>query len=145
MLQVWPFIYLASAILCVIGGYGSIAPERAAGTNADWIFVTITFISTGLFPLGAMAYSCRRGVEIFRRPSLDRQPLGWWRDTLQPLRVTLVFMALYWTGSCFALPKADHRGVMLFWFYSAFAGGLFIGERIVYRIYAKRIVQPPKD
>jgi hypothetical protein len=139
MSKIWPFIYLAGAVLCVIGGYGSLAPEDTANTNADWIFVTITFVTTSLFPLGVIAYSRRRGIETFRRPSLTRQPLGWWSDTLQPLRVSLVSTALYCLGSCFALPKTDHKGVMLFWFYAAMASGLFIGERIVYRVYAKRV------
>jgi hypothetical protein len=90
MRKFWPFIYFGSAVPCVIGGYESLLPEHTAGTNADWIFVTITFVTTCLFPLGAMAYSRRRGVETFRKPSLDRHPLGWWSDTLQPLRVSWV-------------------------------------------------------
>jgi hypothetical protein len=138
--RIWPFIYLTGAILSVIGGYRSLAPERVAGTNADWIFVTITLITTFLFPFGAMAYSRSRGVDTFRRPSWIRQPLGWWSDTLQSLRVTIVCMALYLVGASFALPHTDHKGVMLFWFYAAFCIGMFIGERIVYRVYAKRIV-----
>ena len=140
MRKIWTFIYLAGAILCVIGGYGSLAPARTAETNADWIFVTITFVTTSLFPLGAMFYSRRRGVETFRKPSLDRPPHGWWSDTLQPIRVSWAAMASYWLGSCFALPQTDHKGVMLFWFYTAMVSGLFIGERIVYRVYGKRVV-----
>ena len=139
MHRIWPFIYLAGAILCVIGGYGSLAPAQTAGTNADWIFITITLVSTSLFPLGAMAFSRLRGVETFRRPSLVRHPLGWWSDTLQPLRVTLASMACYLVGASFALPHTDHKGVMLFLFYAAFVVGIFIGERIVYRVYAKRV------
>ena len=139
MSKIWPFIYLAGAVLCVITGYGSLSPQSTADTNADWIFVSITFVLTILFPLGAMGFSRLRGVETFRKPSLDRQPLGWWSDTLQPLRVSWVCMALIALGSCFALPRTDHKGVMLFLFYTAMAGGLFIGERIVYRVYAKRV------
>ena len=139
MRKVWTFIYLAGAILCVIGGYVSLMPSHTADTDADWIFVTITFVMTSLFPLGAMAYSRCRGVQTFRKPSLDRHPLGWWSDTLQPLRVSLGSMASYWLGSCFALPKTDHKGVMLFFFYTAMVNGLLLGEWIVYRVYAKRV------
>ncbi len=139
MRKIWPFIYLAGAIFCVIGGFSSLSPERTAQTNADWIFVSITFVTCSLFPLGAMAYSRRRGVETFRKPSLDRHPLGWGSDTLQPLRVSWVCMALFWLGSCFALPKTDHKGVMLFFFYTAMVTGLLLGEWIVYRVYAKRV------
>jgi hypothetical protein len=139
MRKIWPYIYLAGAILCVIGGYSSLSPEQTAQTNADWIFVTIAFVGTSLFPLGATAYSRSRGIEIFRKPSLDRAPHDWWTDTLQPIRVSWCCMALFWAGSCVALPKADHKGVMLFWFYAATGSGLFIGERIVYQVYGKLI------
>ena len=139
MSKIWPFIYLAAAIFCVIGGYGSLSQQSTADTNADWIFVSIAFVSTILFPLGAIVCSRLRGIETFRKPSLDRHPLGWRSDTLQSLRVTWILTASFWLGSCFALPKTDHKGIMLFWFYTALASGLFIGERMVYRVYAKRI------
>jgi len=139
MHKVWRFIYLIGAVACVIGGYVSLSPERTANTNADWIFVAITFVLTGLFPLGAMAYSRSRGVETFRKPSLDRAPHGWWTDTLQPIRVSWVCMALFWFGSCLAIPRTDHKGVMVFWFYTAAVSGLFIGERVVYLVYRKRV------
>ena len=138
MRKVWKSIYSAGAVLCIVGGYGSLSPK--AETNADWIFVTITFVTTSLFPLGAMAYSRLRGINTFRKPSLDRSPFGWWDDTLQSIRVSWICMALFWLGSCIALLKTDHNGVMLFWFYTAMVSGLFIGERIVYRVYGKRIV-----
>jgi hypothetical protein len=66
-------------------------------------------------------------------------PFGWWRDTLQPLRMSVIGAALYFIGSCFALPHTDRRGIMIFWFYAALALGLFIGERIVYAVYLERI------
>lgn len=140
MLQrVWKFVYVAGAILCLGAGYGSLAPERTEKSNADWIFVTIAFLGMGPFPLCAMAYSRHIGVESFRRPSLDRPPFGWWRDTLQPLRVSLLGVGLYFSGACLSLPKADHRGVMILWLYAAATVGLLIGERLVYKIHAKRI------
>src|SRR4030095_14021623 len=101
------FIYAIGAIFAVFAGYQGLAPARTASTNADWTFVFICFVLTCLFPLGAMAFSRRKRGETFRRPSLDRQPLGWWRDPLQPLRVSLVVTALFFFGACFALPHAD--------------------------------------
>jgi hypothetical protein len=139
MRRLWMFIYAIGAIFAVVGGYQGLAPARTANIDADWIFVVICFVLMCLFPLGAMAFSRLNGVETFRRPSLDRQPLGWWRDTLQPLRVSLVGVALVFLGACVALPHADHRGVMLFWVNAAVAVGLFIGERLVYIIYRRRI------
>jgi len=131
---------MTGAVLCALGGYNSLTPERTAKTNADWIFVTLSFVMMCLFPLAALAYSRRIGIDSFRLPSLDRQPLGWWRDPLQPLRISLVSIGLTFVGACFALPKADHRGIMIFWWYGAMTLGLFIGERLVYRIHEKRII-----
>jgi hypothetical protein len=139
MRRLWPPIYVALFVLTAVGGYESLAPQKTANTNSDWIFVSITFVLTCLFPLGAMSYSRGIGVQQFRRPSLDRHPFGWWRDTLQPLRISVIGAGLYLIGSCFALPHTDHRGVMIFWFYAALTLGLFLGERIVYAVYRERI------
>ena len=137
--RLWLTFYSIGAILIPWSGYRSLDPAETARTDADWLFVSITFVVTCLFPIGAMAYSRSIGVQKFRRPSLDRHPLGWWRDTLQPLRVSLVAAALFFVGACFALPHADARGVMILWFYAASALGLLIGERLVYVIFRKRI------
>jgi hypothetical protein len=140
MRHLWQCVYVVGAPLVLVGGYRSLSPAETAHTNADWLFVSITFLLTCVFPLGALAYSRGIGVQEFRRPTLDRQPLGWWRDPLQPLRVSVVSAGLYFLGACLALPHADNRGIMLVWFYAALAAGLFIGERLVYRVYRGRIV-----
>jgi hypothetical protein len=140
MRHLWRYIYVIGAVCVLVGGYLSLSAGQTERTNADWLFVSIAFAITCVFPLGAMAYSRGIGVQEFRRPSFDRQPLDWWRDTLQPLRVSVVSAALYLLGASFALPHTDHRGVMLFWFYAALAAGLFIGERLVYRVYRAQIV-----
>ena len=137
--RLWAAIYIIGAALALWGGYQSLSPEETAQTNSDWIFVSITFVLTCLFPLGAMAYSRGIGVHEFRRPSLDRHPFSWWRDTLQPLRISVVSAALYFLGALFALPHTDHRGLMILWFYAALALGLFIGERLVYVVHRARI------
>ena len=79
-------------------------------------------------------------MTVFRRPSLDRHPFGWWRDPLQAGRVTLVATALWSAGAVCALPRADHRGTMIFWVLVAWSAGMFIGERIVFRRLGDRIV-----
>jgi hypothetical protein len=139
MRRLWPFIYVLSSLLIPWGGYCSLDPAKTANTNADWVFVSIVFVMTCLFPLGAMAYSRRIGVQQFRRPSFDRSPFGWWRDTLQPLRLSVIGATLSFLGACFALPHADNRGVMIFWSAAACAIGLFIGERLVYVVFRQRI------
>ena len=62
-------------------------------------------------------------------------------NQVQPLRVSLVGVALCFVGACFALRGADERGYMLLWSYVALTLGLFIGERVVYRIYSKKIME----
>src|SRR6185503_384625 len=89
----WRIAYALLFGYAIWGGYGSLSPQRTSHTNPDWVFVSITFVLMILFPLGAMFYARSRGVSTFRRPSFDRFPLGWWTDTLQPLRVTLVLAA----------------------------------------------------
>ena len=42
-------------------------------------------------------------------------------------------------GALFALPSTDEKGRMIFFFLVAMATGLFVGERLVYAIYRKRI------
>lgn len=140
MERVWPFIYAVASAGMLIGGYQSLSLGQTRQTNTDWIFVSITFVIFLLFPLGAMTHSQRSGVKAFRRPNFRRQPLGWWTDTLQPIRVSLIFTVLYCIGSTFALPHADAQGRMLFYWYLAMAIGLFFGERLVYVIFRERII-----
>ena len=81
----------------------------------------------------------RFGMEtVFRRPTLDRSPFSK-RDILQAFRLFSVSSALMTIGACLALPNADHNEVMMFWCGAAMSAGLFVGERIVYLAYAKKI------
>jgi hypothetical protein len=140
MKHIWPFIYAASAVGTVLGGYQSLSSKQTAQTNVDWIFVSITFVTLLFLPLGAMAYSRRRGVETYRRPNFRRQPLGWWTDTLQPIRISLILALFLCIGSSFALPHTDPQGWMLFYWHVAMVVGLFFGERLVYLVFRERIV-----
>jgi hypothetical protein len=139
--KVWPFIYLAGAIFLCVGTSNSLSPQRTAHTNVDWIFIGLSFGGGVLFPMLAMRYSLSRGIEAFHRPSLKRAPHGWWTDTLQPIRITWICLALTVVGSSFSLPRADHKGVMTFLWYAAMAVGFFIGERIVCCVFGKRIIR----
>jgi hypothetical protein len=133
--KLWPIIYGAISVLFVIIGYSSLAPAHTANTNADWIFVAITFVATSLFPAISLTISRKRGFENFERPSFSRPPRG----PLQSIRLYLVCSVFFAIGSAVALPKTDHKGVMLFWFHAALAAGFIIGERLACWIYAKRI------
>jgi hypothetical protein len=140
MERVWPIIYAALGIGALIKGYLSLSPAQTQRTNADWLFVTITLILSTLSPLGMMAYSRARGNGTYRRPTFHRHPFGWWSDTLQPIRVSLIFAVLYCTGSAWALPHTDAQGKILFYWHLAIAVGMFLGERFVYRVFKERIV-----
>jgi hypothetical protein len=63
MRHLWPPIFVVLFVLTAVGGYESLVPKETANTNADWIFVSITFVLTCLFPLGAMYYSRSIGVQ----------------------------------------------------------------------------------
>lgn len=139
MQRVWKYIYLGWAILCVVGGYRNLAPERTAHFSMPWWFIVEGFFFFCVMPLAITALRHRFGIEtVFRRPSLDRTPFSK-RDILQVFRLFSVSSALMAIGACFALPNADPSGVMMFWLIVAMSTGLFVGERIVYLVYAKRI------
>jgi hypothetical protein len=138
-MRVWRYIYFAWAILCLVGGYRNLAPEHTAQFFMPWSFIVESFFFFCIAPLAITALRNRFGFEtVFRRPSLDRTVFSR-RDILQAFRLFWVSSALMSIGACLALPKADQHGVMMFWSSVAMSAGLFIGERIVYLVYAKRI------
>jgi len=140
MKNIWLFTYVIFAPITVYSGYSEMSPNAVAGTNADWFFIAVTFIGCAIFPAGAVAFGLAYSrKEAMPTPTWDRHPFGWWSDTLQPLRISLIYSVLYAIGAAIALPTSDHKGRMIFFFLSAIAAGLFVGERIVYVIYRKKI------
>jgi len=139
MQRIWKYIYLCWGILCVVGGYRNLAPECTSHFDMPRSFIVVSFFFFCVAPLGISVLRNRFGIEsVFQRPSLDRTPFSR-RDILQVYRLFWVSCALTSLGGCFALPNADHGGVMMFWSSVAMSAGLFIGERIVYLVYAKNI------
>ena len=140
MKNIWRIIYIIFIPIAVYSGYSQMSPAAVAETNADWVFVAVTFIGCVIFSVGAVAfgftYSKKEKMPI---PTWNRHPFGWWSDTLQPLRISLICSVLYVMGAAVALPNSDYRGRMIFFFLAAMASGLFVGERVVYVIYRKKI------
>jgi hypothetical protein len=132
MRRFWIAVNLAVIGSAFYGGFEEAGPDHHLNTNADWIFITLSFILTALFPFGAMYYSRSIGVAEWKRPSFDRNPLRWWTDPLQPLRISILAMCTYTLGATAALPHTDKQGVMLFWWNVAILAGLTLGERFVY-------------
>ena len=113
-MNIWKTLYAIFVPLTLYGGYMGLRPEHTADTNADWILVAVAFFMFSLFPLGAVAFGFAYSKkEYFERPSYDRSPFRWWTDTLQPLRITFVYLALDLIGSACALPYTDQKGTMI--------------------------------
>lgn len=137
-MRVWRYLYFVWAVLWIATGYRMIAPERTHDYDMGWPFIVTGFVFFCIAPLLITAGRHFFGFEtVFRRPSLDR-PISR-RDILQALRLSWITGALTSLGACFALPNANHNGVMMFWSTAAGSTGIFIGERIVYLVYAKKI------
>ncbi len=142
MPRIWKFIYLCWAVICLASGYRTLAPGHTAYfTDLPWSFVPTGFLFWCIAPLVIMVLNFHGRDMTFRRPSLDRPPWSGRNDPLQFFRLGLVSAILALVGACFALPKADHGGMMMFWITTAGTVGLFIGERLVYWVYAKKIVK----
>ena len=138
-MRTWRYIYLVWALVCVFGGYRTVAHERTANALMGWPFIIGSFLFFCITPLAIVALRGRFGIEnLFRRPSLDRSPFTR-SDPLQAFRLFSVSSALISMGAAFALPTADHSGVMMFWASAAMSMGLFVGERLICLVYAKRV------
>ena len=140
MPRIWRYIYLIWAVLWITSGYRMLAPDQTADFKIDWFVIVGGFLLFCIVPLASTALKCRFGVEMtFRRPSLDRAPFRRC-DPLQTMRLFVATSTLMSVGACFALPNADQHGLMMFWATAAMSMGLFVGERLIYWVYAKRIV-----
>jgi len=130
--RLWTIVNLVLIASAVYGGFEAIQPRHHSNTNVDWTFIAISFVVTSIFPWGAMLHSRSTGVTEWKRPSFNRNPLRWWKDPLQPLRITILGVCAYLLGGAAALPHTDEQGLMLFWWNVAILVGLSLGERFVY-------------
>jgi hypothetical protein len=142
MQRIWKYIYLCWAIICLASGYRLLAPDRTAYfRGVPWPDIAMFFLFWCIAPLAVMVLNFH-GLDVtFRRPSLDRPPWGRRHDPLQLLRLGLVSALSTLIGGCFALAKADQRGIMMFVAITAASLGFLIGERLVYWVYAKKITK----
>jgi hypothetical protein len=139
-MRIWRYIYLAWAALWVLGSYRMLSPDRTAPLVFGWSYIVLALLLFCIAPPAIVILKQRFGFEMtFRRPSMDRSPFGWGRDPLQVFRLYLVTAVSMSAGAGLALAHANHRGVMMFWGCAAVSVGLFLGERLIYLVYAKRI------
>jgi hypothetical protein len=129
IMRVWRYIYFAWAVVCILSGYRLILPDHSAYFVFGWSYIATVFLFCCLAPPTITALRQRLGFETtLRRPSLDRSPFGRRREPLQVFRLWWVSSASASLGAAFALPKADHHGLMMFWGCVAVSVGLFLGE-----------------
>ena len=142
-MKLWPIVYSALFIVILVGSHEATWPHPQTPTNADWIFISISFFMLwGFCPLAVAFGFAHSKKEFFEKPSWTRQPLGWWTDPLQPIRISLVSSLAVVLGAATGLSRADEQGMMLFLWYVSITLGLFFGERTSYWIYRKRIIEP---
>lgn len=142
-MKIWPIIYSVLFAVALVGSHKVTWPDPQTPTNADWIFVSISFFTIwGFCPLAVAFGFAHSKKEFFEKPSWTRQPLRWWSDTLQPIRVSLVFSLATVLGAATGLSRADEQGLMIFVWHLSILLGLFLGERTTYWIYRKKIIEP---
>jgi hypothetical protein len=142
MKQIWPFIYLLGGSLCFYGGF--IGPRHAqVSENIDLLAIMGGFVLTLVAPLALFAYGIHFSKKaVMPRPSFDRHCFGWWTDTLQPLRVSVLVSVLKTLGALTAVLMGGGQSQKLVHVYVACSIGIVIGERLVYWVYKKRIATP---
>jgi hypothetical protein len=136
----WRCFYLCLVIYFALSGYVSLAPRTTVQVGMPWWFSLLAFLFFSVVPVALTASRLHSGVEtVFRRPSLNRSPFSK-VDILQHYRLLSVCCAMMALGACFGVRHAEGLGRWLFWSYLATSAGLLMGERIVYLVYAKRII-----
>lgn len=130
------FALLAGAF---VGGTG-VFSKAHGHTNADWVFAVLSFLFSLVFPFGAIVYARSRTAGLLVPASFSRGFLGgWWKDSLQWLRLTTLLLCCNFLGSLFTLSHADPQGIMNVWFKAALALGFLLGEFAALRKFSRDI------
>ena len=136
----WVVFNLALFALALRGGYVSLNPARLSHTNPGPILCLIVVLITPIFTILITTYSIQRWKQRqLLRPSLDRNPLMWWRDPLQALFVSTCIMIAFALGGSIRQPSVGSVGFWTIGVYASFGVGLFIGQIVVYRIHGQHI------
>ena len=139
MKRMWPFIYFALLAGAFVGGTG-VFSHAHGHTNVDWVFVTLSFLISLIFPFGAIIHARSRTAGSLVSASFSRGFLGgWWTDPLQWLRLTTLSLCCNFLGSLFTLSHADPQGIMVVWFKAALALGFLLGELAVLKKFHRNI------
>src|SRR5208282_403452 len=102
----WCVINIMLVALALRGGYNSLSPENLRNKNPGLIFCSLILLVTPVFAVWSVNYSIRRwNQRRVDRPSLNRNPLNWWRDPLQSLFISACVMVSMAIGGAVRYPK----------------------------------------
>jgi hypothetical protein len=130
MKWLWLSLYLALFAFSVWGGT---RPFDASHSNADWVFIAISFLFFGVLPILVVwdAYK-HRACELLRS-SLFRGFKGlWWKDPLQCLFLTTLLMGGNFLGALFTLPNDDAKQTTIVYWKASMLLGLLIGDLVTW-------------
>lgn len=136
----WVMVNSVLITLALRGGYVLLTADRLRHTNPGPLLCLFILLITPLFAVLIVAYSIRRWKsDPLPRPSLNRNPLNWWRDPLQALFVSTSIMFAMAIGGAFQHPAFGSVGFWTLGMYVCLAIGLIAGQILVYQIYRQRI------
>jgi hypothetical protein len=140
MRRFWPYLYFSLAAASFICNTGLTAQNQGK-TNVDWIFISLSFLVSLIFPTMAVSYACNRAAGHLPAPSLSRGFVGgWWTDPWQCLLLTVLLTSGWFFGSLFTLPHASDQGTMIVWWKGSIALGLISGSALAYKRYQGKVV-----
>jgi hypothetical protein len=139
MKRLWPYIYLSLEVAIFLCNTGLLR-QNYGKTNVDWIFITISLLTTAFFPTVAVSYARARAIIDPPRPSFSRGFVGgWWTDPWQCLLLSTASSWAWFLGSLFTLPHANQQGIMIVWWKGAIAIGLLVGGVIASKRHRGKI------
>lgn len=122
MKSVWPYCYVAIAIVLASGGFNSVHAVSHDKTNVDATLIGVAFFGS-LF--GTLAIAPRERWRTLKRPSFLRFLNGGWQsDTLQCIRLTELSLGSMTFGGFWGLSSATDEQTRMF---VLLGGAMFLG------------------
>jgi hypothetical protein len=135
MRRFWPYLYFSLAAVSFICNTGLTAQNQGK-TNVDWIFISLSFLVSLIFPTMAVSYARYRATGRLPAPSLSRGFVGgWWTDPWQCLLLTVLLGSSCFFGSLFTLSHASDQGTMIVWWKGSITLGLIFGSVLAHKRY----------
>ncbi len=140
MKRVWPWIYAALFLVCLLSGTNVFGGQDLTRTNVDWYFVTISFAVALAFPSLAMWQARDRKLTPVPRASFSRGPKsGWWADPLQWLRISSIGLVGLFAGALIGVGELSSQGAMIMYWKGGLALGFVLGELLARQAFRNDI------